>query len=69
MALKTHTGIRLRHAAAIVDDLYECFAGIPNDQFNLCSACIHRIFKQFFHNGGGALYDLACRYLVGYTVG
>ena len=69
MTLKSQTGISLRHAATIVNDLYGRTASIDHNDLNMMGTGINGILYQFFNDGGRTLDNLAGRYLIGYGVG
>ena len=69
MTFESHSGIRLRHSLAVVDDLYGGATGILHQDINSGGTCIDSILHQFLDDGCRTLHDLACGYLVGYGIG
>ena len=65
VTLKRHAGVGLRHAAAVVDHLYECAARILEDDGDGVGAGVNGVLDKFLDDGGGALYHLACGNLIG----
>ncbi len=50
-----HACVGSAHAFAIIDDLYQGFARIADEQLYPGSPCVHRILQQFFHRAGRTL--------------
>ena len=69
MALERETGIGLRHALTVVDDLDGGPASIDNQHMNRRGTCIDGILDQLLDYGSRALDHLTSSYLVGDTVG
>ena len=69
VALECHAGIGGRHAAAVVNDLYEGAARILDEDADLRGAGVDGVFHEFLDHGSRALYDLAGGDLVGHRVG
>lgn len=69
MTLKGQTGIGLRHATTVVDDLYGRATGIHHRHVDVCGTGIDRVLNQFLDDRGRALNHLTGGYLVGYGVG
>jgi hypothetical protein len=69
MPLKGHPGISFAHAAAIINNLDKCLAGVIYDQLNFTCTSIHGILQQFFHGTGRSLNDLTGSNLVGNMIG
>ena len=69
MAFKTHPCICFTHAAAIINYLHQRFAGIINDKFDFCGACIYRIFQQLLYSTGRSLDHFTGCNLVGNIIG
>ena len=68
MTFEGQTGIGLRHATAVVDDLYGRASGIDDDHIDGMGTGIDSIFYQLLDDRGGALYHLASGNLVGHAV-
>ena len=69
VTLERESGIRLRHALAVVDDLDGRASGINDDHMDGRRPGINGVLHQFLHHRGRALDHLTSRYLVGYAVG
>ena len=69
MALERETGIGLRHALTVVDDLDGGPASIDNQHMNRRGTCIDGILDQLLDYGSRALDHLTSSYLVGDTIG
>ena len=69
MTLEGQTGIGLRHAAAIVDDLNERATGIDNNDLDRLGTGIDGILDQLLDDRSGTLNDFACCNLIGNGVG
>ena len=69
MALKGQSGIGIGHATAVVNDLNAGASRVNHQYVNGPGTGIHGILHQFLDNRCGALYHLACCYLVGHTIG
>ena len=67
--LEAESCIDVAHAAAVVDDLDECAAGILDDELDIRCAGIHGVLEQFFHCRCGTVDHLTSGNLVGDTVG
>ena len=69
MSLESHAGICLRHPFAIIDHLNQRTSRIHDVHPNHRGTCVNRILHQFLDHGGGTLYHLARRNLVGDMIG
>ena len=61
MALETQDRIGGRHAATVVDYLYEGASGIRHYDADLACACVHGVLHQFLDYRCGALHNLPGR--------
>lgn len=68
MPLETESGVAVRHAATVVDDLYQCSSGVFDNELYFRCAGVDSVFEQFFDSRCRAVHHLASRYLVGDTV-
>ena len=69
MPLEGQTGICLRHATAIVNDLDRRTPGIDHHHPNVVGTGINGVLNQLLDNRCWPLDDLASRNLVGYGIG
>ena len=69
MPFKTHPGIGLGHALAIVDHLNQRPTRIPRHQLHRRGPRIDRILQQFLHHRRRPLNNLASGNLVGNGIG
>ena len=67
--LESQTGIGLAHPLAVVHHLEAGASGIDDHHVDAPRAGVDGILHQLFDDGGGALYDFACGYLVGDGIG
>ncbi len=68
MTLESHAGVGGRHAAAIIDNLYQGAAGVLEDYRNGCGSGVYGILHELFDYRGRALDNLARSYLVGHRI-
>jgi hypothetical protein len=68
MTLKGKTGISLRHATAVVDNLYGCTSGIYHQDVDGMRSSVDSILHQFLDDGCRPLDDFSSSYLVGYAI-
>ena len=69
MTLKRQTGICLRHALPVVDDLDRGAPSINDDDMDGYGSCVDSILHQLLHDGSRTLYYLTSGYLVGNAIG
>ena len=69
VAFKAQAGIGFTHTFPVVGYLYKRFAGVVNDQPDLCRACVNGIFQQFLYCTSRSLYHFPCRDLIGNMIG
>ena len=68
MAFERQTGIHLTHPDTIIYHLQQRASGIANDHLYTGSTRIQAVLHQLFQTRSGALYHLACCYLVSHTI-
>ena len=69
MALESQTGVRLRHALSVVDDLDRGAPCVDNDHTDGLRTSIDSILHEFLDHRGWSLDHLTSRNLVGNAVG
>lgn len=69
MPFKSHPGVPITHATAVVCDLDQGLAAVLDDQVYLRSARINGIFHQFLDRTRRTLNNLAGSNLVGNIIG
>ena len=69
MAFKGNARVGFRHAAAVVDYMYACLAGVDYYHVDLCGLGVERVFHKLFYYRCRALYYFSGGYLVGHGVG
>src|SRR5690606_31669706 len=69
MPFKTQSGICITHSDTIVNYLNECFSGIFHYQFDLRSASVDGVLKQFFLHRSRALYHFSGSNLISNMIG
>ena len=65
MAFEADDSLVRRHAASVVNDLYECPAGIFQYHCYLPGSCIYRVLHQLLDYRRRSLHDLSRSYHVG----
>ena len=60
--------VRLAHALAVVDHLYEGSSGILDHDLYAVRTCVDGVFHQLFDDGGRPLDHLSGCYLVRYGI-
>jgi hypothetical protein len=69
MTLESQTGISLRHAPSVVDDLDRGAPSINDDDMDGYGSCVDSILHQLLHDGSRTLNYLTSGYLVGNAIG
>ena len=68
MTLKSHSGIRFRHALPVVNYPYAGFPGIGHQYLDVLGTGIDSVFHQLFNDRRRTLYHLTGCNLVGYRI-